>query len=724
MCGEGIYTYMRWTWALVTWAFHGPWTSYLSLLSVDSMVNWSDHEDSADDNASQVYGMIAGCDDEDEVAGEFALMGVTSQVQTCPFGCHDKNAELQKEFDDLEAQYKEYYIQVQAYKSTLKTLEQQKAWYQSNQLAYEEKIKVLERDLENTTNLLKYSKNVNNNVNLEKQELQTKLDNTLARFAKWKESSKNLAKLVDSSMTVKTKLGLGYGDYIGEDEIYYPTMPSIFDTTPEDVDGNSNPVRFVKEGAMNVVPPPITGTFMPTSIHSDFDESQMTYGKNSNDQSETDSNDFVSCASSDKSSEPKTNDFASCDSSDKSSSPKSVESSVFSPRVAESESNLKTAAQEDISFNNNTPSVSSVKDDKHSSFGCNKNGLRHLGLWFRCYALSILPCAKVSAYHPQTSGQVENTNRALKRIREKTVKDNPSVWSRKLDDALWAFRKAYKTPIGITPYRESFIVNGHRVKLYHDEEQINELTTKEIHLMCEQGKMKAIPFMAPFPVDYRETMPWVAEKPFIYSVVKNTCNEAKLYNLDETGEGIVKGNFLYFKKDPSYDDRSIWSSSTNVMPGNLVLLFPYLCFVSFCRLEDNAKLKCGGVNRENKFTTISTGLHHSTPPFPPFTAIIPTVHHHSSLFTIILHYSASNMSDSSFKLESKSLSHQQKTWPFDPCHLELVGRAIRVYEVSINIDEVSLQDNKMMLQYMSNMMQLSNDGKIEDIDKEISELSL
>ncbi|GJZ56384.1 putative ribonuclease H-like domain-containing protein [Tanacetum coccineum] len=317
-----------------------------ALLSVDSMVNWLDHEESADENASQVYGIIAGRNDE--VAGEFALMGVTSQVQTCPFGCHDKYAELKKEFDDLEVQYKEYYIQVQAYKNYLKYYSiNKKAWYQSNQLAYEEKVKVLKRDLENTTNLLKYSESINNNVNLEKQELQTKLDNTLARFAKWKESSKNLATLVDSSMTVKTKLGLGYGDYIGEDEIYYPTMPSIFDTTPEDVDGNSNPVRFVKEGAMNAVPPPITGTFMPTSIHSDFDESQMTYGKNSNDQSETDSNDF------------------------------SVESSIFSPRVVESESNLKTAAQEDISFNNNTPSVSSVKDDKHSSFGCNKNGLRH-----------------------------------------------------------------------------------------------------------------------------------------------------------------------------------------------------------------------------------------------------------------------------------------------------------------------------------------------------------
>ncbi|GJS79677.1 reverse transcriptase domain-containing protein [Tanacetum coccineum] len=97
----------------------------------------------------------------------------------------------------------------------------------------------------------------------------------------------------------------------------------------------------------------------------------------------------------------------------------------------------------------------------------------------------------------------------------------------------------------------SFIVNGHRVKLYHDEEQINELTAEEIHLMREQGKMEAISFIAPFLANYRKTMPWVAKKPFIYNIVENTCNEAKLYNLDETGEGIVKGNFLYVKKDPS-----------------------------------------------------------------------------------------------------------------------------------------------------------------------------
>ncbi|GKD74006.1 reverse transcriptase domain-containing protein, partial [Tanacetum coccineum] len=34
-------------------------------------------------------------------------------------------------------------------------------------------------------------------------------------------------------------------------------------------------------------------------------------------------------------------------------------------------------------------------------------------------------------------------------------------------------------------HRGSFIVNGQHVKLYHDEEKINELTTEEIHLMCE-----------------------------------------------------------------------------------------------------------------------------------------------------------------------------------------------------------------------------------------------
>ncbi|XP_022040217.1 uncharacterized protein LOC110942761 [Helianthus annuus] len=57
-----------------------------------------------------------------------------------------------------------------------------------------------------------------------------------------------------------------------------------------------------------------------------------------------------------------------------------------------------------------------------------------------------------TAYHPQTSGQVENANRGVKRILEKTVGKSRKDWSDKLDDALWAFRTAYKTPLGMTPF--------------------------------------------------------------------------------------------------------------------------------------------------------------------------------------------------------------------------------------------------------------------------------
>nr|GEV21359.1 DNA-directed DNA polymerase [Tanacetum cinerariifolium] len=56
-------------------------------------------------------------------------------------------------------------------------------------------------------------------------------------------------------------------------------------------------------------------------------------------------------------------------------------------------------------------------------------------------------------YHPQTSGQVEVSNHGLKRILERAVGMNRATWSDKLDDALWAFRTAYKTPTGCTPYK-------------------------------------------------------------------------------------------------------------------------------------------------------------------------------------------------------------------------------------------------------------------------------
>nr|GFB17304.1 reverse transcriptase domain-containing protein [Tanacetum cinerariifolium] len=58
-----------------------------------------------------------------------------------------------------------------------------------------------------------------------------------------------------------------------------------------------------------------------------------------------------------------------------------------------------------------------------------------------------------TTYHPQTSRQVEVTNRRLKRILERTVGENRASWSDKLEDALWAFQIAFKTSVGCTLYR-------------------------------------------------------------------------------------------------------------------------------------------------------------------------------------------------------------------------------------------------------------------------------
>nr|GFB91496.1 ribonuclease H-like domain, reverse transcriptase, RNA-dependent DNA polymerase [Tanacetum cinerariifolium] len=156
--------------------------------------------------------------------------------------------------------------------------------------------RILSASLENTTNTLKYTETLYDQAKIEKK-WEVKLVESLARFVKWKESSKNLVKLINSSMSSRIKLGLGFKEIIGSDEVFDLSTPNVFDPEPENREVKSLYERFVKAGEMREVPPPITGTFMPTSYKFDLEETQETFGLKSNTSSinTSESNDFVSC---------------------------------------------------------------------------------------------------------------------------------------------------------------------------------------------------------------------------------------------------------------------------------------------------------------------------------------------------------------------------------------------------------------------------------------------
>jgi transposase InsO family protein len=71
----------------------------------------------------------------------------------------------------------------------------------------------------------------------------------------------------------------------------------------------------------------------------------------------------------------------------------------------------------------------------------------------RCLSKLEIEHRVSTAYHPQTSRHAETSNRQLKSILNKTIEKGEKDWSKKLDGALWAYRTAFKTPIGMSPYQ-------------------------------------------------------------------------------------------------------------------------------------------------------------------------------------------------------------------------------------------------------------------------------
>nr|GEX80041.1 putative ribonuclease H-like domain-containing protein [Tanacetum cinerariifolium] len=156
------------------------------------------------------------------------------------------------------------------------------------ELTLKDKVRVLSIELENTYNLLKHSERINTDVETAKKELQIKLDNHLLQTEKWRISSKNLFRLIDSSMSVRTKVGLGFNIYVRENELGWDDSAfSVFTTNSKDMECRSLFNRFAKADSIEVMPPPLFGDYTSLSDHIDLDESQMSYGTNSSTSSDS-----------------------------------------------------------------------------------------------------------------------------------------------------------------------------------------------------------------------------------------------------------------------------------------------------------------------------------------------------------------------------------------------------------------------------------------------------
>ncbi|GJZ29574.1 ribonuclease H-like domain-containing protein [Tanacetum coccineum] len=166
--------------------------------------------------------------------------------------------------------------------------------HQQGQLWYEEKIRFMKIDLDDKTDVLTYHKKLLAEAQKEKEDLKAKVE-------KWHTSSKNLGKLLNTQMSANDKFGLGYGDHRYDGILSYENevLQSVFMNKESELEKQPLYDRFVTAGGMHVVPPPMTGNYMPTGPDIEVDYSQFTYGPKQTQpsESETQTSEIDTCES-------------------------------------------------------------------------------------------------------------------------------------------------------------------------------------------------------------------------------------------------------------------------------------------------------------------------------------------------------------------------------------------------------------------------------------------
>nr|GEV87837.1 reverse transcriptase domain-containing protein [Tanacetum cinerariifolium] len=120
-------------------------------------------------------------------------------------------------------------------------------------------------------------------------------------------------------------------------------------------------------------------------------------------------------------------------------------------------------------------------------------------------------------------------------ILERTIGQNHASWSDKLDDALWAFRTAYKTPIGCTPYK---LMYG-----------------KACHL----------------PIELKHKAYWALKQTNFDLSVAGDHRKIQLKELNELCDHAYENSLIYKEKTKRIHDSKIKNRIFNV--GDQVLLF-------------------------------------------------------------------------------------------------------------------------------------------------------